>query len=214
MRVSDLTNKKFGNLLVIERRGSDVKGQALWLCRCDCGVEKVVRGHDLKGGVKSCGCSRIKNCGLYQHGLSKTKLHSTWRAIKDRCYNENNKSYRFYGGRGIKVCEEWLNDFVPFYEWSNSHGYSENLTIDRIDPDGDYSPDNCRWIDRVAQANNTRRNIYITIDGETKTLAQWCPLLGVNYHSVQTRIYKGWEPKLALTTPFNKSYSRRKGKTK
>lgn len=210
MQVNDLTNQKFGSLLVIERRGSDKKGQAMWLCRCDCGTEKIIRGHDLKGGVKSCGCSRRYNTGLYQHGLSGTRLHNIWRSMKDRCYNPKNKSYSFYGGRGISLCSEWLQDFTAFYEWANSHGYSENLTIDRIDTNGDYSPQNCRWIDRTEQANNTRKNIYITIEDETKTLSQWCKILGVNYHSAQTRIYKGWEPKKALITPFSKPRGGRK----
>lgn len=213
MKVNDLTNQKFGSLLVIERRGSDEKGQALWLCRCDCGKEKVIRGHDLKQGTKSCGCSRIKNCGLYKHGLSSTKLHSTWRSIKDRCYNKKNKSYSFYGGRGIVMCEEWLNEFVSFYDWANANGYKENLTIDRIDPNGNYCPENCRWVDRIKQANNTRRNVYVTINGETKSLPDWCRALGVNQHSVRTRIYKGWDPVLALTTPFDKRQSKRKKST-
>lgn len=124
--------------------------------------------------------------------------------MKDRCYNPNNKSYSFYGGRGIAICEEWLNDFVAFFNWANNNGYSEELTIDRIDTNGDYSPQNCRWIDRGAQANNTRRNVYITLGNETKTLTEWCRILDVAYNSVQTRVYKGWDVKEALTTPFGK----------
>lgn len=211
VKVNDLTNQRFGKLTVLERRGSDQKGQALWLVHCDCGNEKVVRGHDLsQGKTQSCGCSRIKSCIFYQHGLSKTKLHGLWRNIKGRCNNPNNPSYRFYGGRGVKMCDEWEDDFVSFYTWSLENGFKEGLQIDRVDVDGDYSPENCRWVDKITQANNTRRNIYVTIGDETKTLAQWCRLLGVNYNSVQTRTYKGWDPVLALTTPFDQSRSRRR----
>lgn len=201
MQVCDLTNQKFGNLLVVERRGSDENGQALWLCRCDCGKEKIIRGHDLKGGTKSCGCSRRYNTGLYQHGLSGTRLHNIWRSMKDRCFNPNNKSYSFYGGRGISICNAWLNDFMPFYEWANSHGYNDNLTIDRIDPNKNYSPQNCRWVDRTKQANNTRRNIVITMDNETKTLTEWCRYLNLPYTSIQSRLHRGWPVEKALTTP-------------
>ena len=213
MKVNDLTGQRFGSLLVVERRGSDSKGQALWLCRCDCGTEKIIRGHDLKGGVKSCGCSRIKSTGLYKHGLSNTKLHGIWRGIKDRCYNKNNKNYSTYGARGIKMCDEWLNDFVKFYEWANQNGYKEGLTIDRIDRNGDYCPDNCRWATWTQQANNTSKNIHVTINGETKTVPEWSRALGLNYRSVRTRITKGMDPVLALTMPFDKTQSRRKKKT-
>ena len=210
----DLIGKRFGALTVIERRPSDAKGQSMWLVRCDCGNEKIVRGHDLsQGKTTTCGCSRIKSCVFYEHGLSKDKLHGLWRNIKGRCYNPNNPSYKFYGGRGIKMCDEWTNDFVAFYDWAHANGYKEGLQIDRIDVDGDYCPENCRWVSKITQANNTRRNIYVTMNGTTKTIAEWCKELGINYHSVQTRTYKGWDPMLALTTPFDKTQSRRKKKS-
>lgn len=209
----DLVGKRFGALTVIERRPSDAKGQSMWLVRCDCGNEKIVRGHDLsQGKTTTCGCSRIKSCVFYEHGLSKDKLHGLWRNIKGRCYNPNNPSYKFYGARGIKMCDEWTNDFVAFYDWAHTNGYKEGLQIDRIDVDGDYCPENCRWVSKTIQANNTRRNIYVTMNGTTKTIAEWCKELGINYHSVQTRTYKGWDPVLALTTPFDKTQSRRKKK--
>lgn len=208
MKANNLAGKRFGKLVVVERRGSDKNGQALWLVHCDCGKEKVVRGHDLTGGKTStCGCSRIM-CHLYQHGLSKDRLHGTWRNIKGRCYNHNNPSYKFYGERGIKMCHEWETDFVSFYTWCHENGYKDGLQVDRIDPDGDYCPENCRLADKITQANNTRRNLYITMNGKTKTMAEWCKELGLNYHSVQTRTYKGWDPVLALTTPFDKRKSR------
>lgn len=212
VKVNDLTSQRFGSLLVIERRGSDKRGEALWLCRCDCGTEKVIRGHDLKGGTKSCGCSRRTSTNLYKHGLSHTHLHGLWRNIKDRCYNKNNHHYSIYGGKGVKMCEEWKNDFAKFYEWSYKNGYMEGLTLDRIDFNGDYCPENCRWTTWTQQANNTSRNIRVTINGETKTVAEWSRIYGVNYHSVHSRIFKGMDPLLAITTPFDKTQSRRKKK--
>lgn len=110
------------------------------------------------------------------------------------------------------MCLDWEADFVSFYDWCYANGYKEGLQIDRIDTNGDYCPENCRWVSKITQANNTRRNVYITMNGQTKTMAQWCKDLGLNYHSVQTRTFKGWDPVLALTTPFNKSQSRRKVK--
>lgn len=210
MKANDLTNQRFGSLMAIERRGSDENGQALWLCRCDCGKEKIIRGHDLKQGTKSCGCSRVRNTGLYKHGLSHTRLHWIWRGMKDRCYNPKNKTYNFYGGRGIKICDEWKSDFMPFYEWAMANGYKDGLTIDREDSNGNYCPENCRWATRTQQANNTRRNVYVTINGETRTVPEWSRIYGVNPYSVRTRIQKGWEPALAITTPFNKRKSRKK----
>lgn len=209
----DLVGKRFGKLTVLERKPSDEKGQSMWLVRCDCGKEKIVRGHDLSQGKStSCGCSRIKSCLFYKHGLSKDKLHGLWRNIKERCYNPNSKSYKYYGERGIKMCDEWENDFVSFYNWSHENGYKDGLQIDRIDVNGDYCPENCRWVSKIVQANNTRRNIYVTINGETKSMSDWCREIGINYQSVQTRRYKGWDTLLALTTPFDKSKSRIKKK--
>ena len=207
----DLVGKRFGKLTVLERRPSDAKGQSMWLVRCDCGKEKVVRGHDLtQGKSSSCGCSRIKSCIFYEHGLSKNKLHGLWRNIKDRCNNPNNKAYKYYGERGIKVCDEWSNNFVAFYDWAHANGYQEGLQIDRIDVNGNYSPENCRWVNKTIQANNTRKNLYITINGKTQSLADWCRELGVSYCSVQTRRNRGWDTLSALTTPFDKSKSRNK----
>lgn len=210
MKVNDLTGRRFGNLVVLGRRGSDNKGQSLWLCHCDCGVEKIVRGHDLKGGVKSCGCSRKTSTGLYKHGLSYTRLHGLWRNVKDRCYNPRNKDFHNYGGKNVKMCDEWRTDFVSFYNWANANGYKEGLTLDRIDYNGDYCPENCRWATWLQQANNTRRNIHATINGEVKTVSEWCRIYGVNYRSVQSRIYKGIEPSIAITTPFRGRESTKK----
>lgn len=206
MKPLDLVGKRFGSLLVIERRGSDEKGQSLWLCRCDCGTEKIVRGHDLKGGTKSCGCSRRYNTGLYQHGLSHTRIHSIWRSIKDRCYNPKNRHYKHYGGRGISVCDEWKDNFIPFYNWSLENGYEENLTIDRIDVNAGYYPGNCRWVSVETQANNKRNNKVFTLNGKTLTISQWSKETGVKYGDIQNRLNYGYSFEEAIDTNFKRVY--------
>lgn len=160
--LKDLTGQRFGRLTVIERDGSDTQGCATWLCRCDCGTECVVTGAKMrKGNTKSCGClhddlSRVR---MTIHGKSHTRLNNVWLAMKSRCYRQTDKNYNRYGGRGITVCNEWRNDFQAFYDWSVAHGYNENApngqcTIDRIDNDKGYSPDNCRWVDMKTQRSN------------------------------------------------------------
>lgn len=206
MKALNLVGKRFGFLLVIERKGSDEKGQSLWLCRCDCGTEKVVRGHDLKGGTKSCGCSRRYNTGLYKHGLSNTRLHRIWRSIQDRCYNQKNQDYRHYGGRGITVCDEWREDFMSFYNWSMENGYEEILTIDRIDVNKGYCPDNCRWVSMVEQSNNRRNNKVITFHGESLTIAQWSKKIGVKYGDIQNRLNYGYSFEDAINPNFKRVY--------
>lgn len=198
MKPLNLSGQRFGSLTVIKRAGSDKKGQSMWLCRCDCGNEKIIRGHDLKGGTKSCGCSRRYNTGLYKHGLSKTRLHRIWRSIKDRCYNDNSLDFKFYGGRGVSVCAEWKCDFLSFFNWASSSGYKDGLTIDRIDVNGDYCPENCRWVPIVEQANNKRNNTYLTYHGETKTISQWARELKISPQTISSRLRYGFSMEKVL----------------
>jgi len=138
----------------------------------------------------------------FRHGLSRHPLHIRWRTIKDRCCNPKNYSYQRYGGRGITICEEWKNSFMAFYEWSMANGFEQGLTIDRIDNNKGYSPDNCRWVDMKVQSNNTRRNNYLTARGRTQTLQQWCNELGFKSHQVvYGRLQRGWSVEDALFTP-------------
>ena len=120
--------------------------------------------------------------------------------MKDRCYNSNVLEYDNYGGRGIKVCEEWLNDFQAFYNWSMSHGYSDDLTIDRKDNEGDYCPENCRWVTYKEQNNNTSRNRLLTNAGETHTISEWSEILGINASTISSRLSRGCSDVEALMT--------------
>ena len=207
----DLTGLRFGRLTVLsyaERHPSAGGSRsAYWLCKCDCGKEKIVNGNHLKSGaIKSCGCLHKETLPNVKHRLSDSRLYSIYKDMYRRCYNRKNKSYPEYGERGIRVCAEWrgVDNFVNFYTWAMTHGYADNLTIDRIDFDGDYSPENCRWVDIYQQANNKRNKVNITIDGVTKTRAEWCREYGINYRTVCTRMSKGIDPVSAITMPIQR----------
>lgn len=160
--IKDLTGQRYNRLIVIAREGTNRFGASTWRCRCDCGNTTVVaRSSLLSGGTKSCGCwhKNYVETQLTTHGKKGTRLYMVWKAMNQRCNNPKHKSYPRYGGRGITVCDEWKNDFQAFYDWAMTTGYDENApkgqcTIDRIDNDKGYSPDNCRWADMKIQVGN------------------------------------------------------------
>ena len=203
MKLLDLTGERYGRLTVIKRAPN--KGRTtVWECRCDCGKVKNVRQPDLRAGrTKSCGCMRHDM--LMQkntiHGLSDTRICGIWRSMKDRCSNPNNKAYCNYGGRGIKVCDEWFNSLEKFYQWSMENGYAEDLSIDRIDNDGNYEPENCRWVDRKIQNRNKRSNHIIEYKGKEKPLCDWADEFGIGYSTILRRLDLGWTIEEALETP-------------
>ena len=196
----DLTGQRFGMLTVIERAGNNSSGSALWRCICDCGNETIVRTAALHNGhTTSCGCyGKYKNL---IHGQSHTRLYNIWKTMIQRCENPISKDYLKYGGSGINVCIEW-HDFLVFQDWALNNGYSEELTIDRINNDLGYFPDNCRWVSMKEQQNNRRNNILYSMNGEAHTLAEWCDIYNISYCTVYNRIhYHGYDLKSALISP-------------
>lgn len=217
-RYPDLTGRRFGRLTVIKVSGRDERKNVLWSCQCSCGGKTVVRSHSLlRGNTKSCGClkkdaaKRAIKGRKNLHGLSrdktgkKTRLYRIWCGIKTRCFNPDDHAYKNYGGRGITLCKEWL-DYKNFYNWAISSGYRDNLTIERIDNDGDYEPCNCTWIPRSKQAHNRKTSFRVTYRGETKVLSEWASVLQLNYQMLFNRLkYLGWSVEKAFSTPSTKS---------
>lgn len=188
----DLTGRTFGYLDVIEF-SSRHAGKALWLCRCRCGTEKVVDGHNLSSGhTTSCGCKRLEPPPkTILHGLSATRAHRIWRKMLARCNAPSDKAYARYGGRGIKVCERWL-DFANFY--ADMGDPPDGMSIDRIDNDLGYSPENCRWATSTEQSMNRRCVIVIEQDGLRMTAREWSERLGIKARTIKYRIRAGWPP--------------------
>lgn len=160
----DITGKKFNRLTVIKRSHIDSDNFIVWECKCECGNTVFVRAYPLKkGNIKSCGClnNELRSQRVKTHGLSKLPIYMVWKSMKARCYRKNDKRYKLYGGRGITVCDEWFNNTEAFITWANENGYKSGLTIDRKDNDGNYSPDNCRFI-TTAQNNRNSSNTHLT----------------------------------------------------
>lgn len=198
---SDIIGQRFGRLEVIDRAETKNKHR-YFLCRCDCGTVKAISLTHLRAGAsQSCGCG-VKEATIHRntkHNGTHTRLFNIWQGMRRRCTNEKDKNFKYYGGRGIRVAEEW-NDFEPFREWSLANGYAEDLTIERINVNGNYQPDNCTWIPRDVQAKNKRNNHPVMINGETKLMTEWIKEAKVSSTQVYDRIRKGWSIEDALFT--------------
>lgn len=205
-KIIDLTGQKFGRLTAIKRvedyvyPSGDKKTQ--WLCKCECGNNTIVRASSLKRGTTtSCGClqKQIASKINTKHGMTGTRLYQTWKNMVGRCYYKSHTSYKYYGGRRIQVCEEWKNDFVSFYNWAINNGYTDNLTLDRINTDGDYEPNNCRWVSMRENDRNRRTNKLLTYNGETHCYTEWEELLNLGRGVIWYRLNNGWSIEKALT---------------
>lgn len=207
----DLTGKKFHYWTVIERDMTPNLTRVRWMAQCKCGTIKSIKGDKLVGDyTKSCGCRENKANSI--HRLSYTRIYKILSQMKSRCYRLSNPAYLRYGGRGIKVCDEWFDNVESFYRWSIENGYSEDLTIDRIDNNKGYSPDNCRWADKKTQANNNSRNAKVTYNGQTMNKIQWAEYLGVRPGLMYSRFDKwGEDYERIFNQPIRKSPTRKVG---
>jgi hypothetical protein len=207
-RYKDISNKKFGRLTAVKKVGKDDHGNSKWLCNCKCGEKTIVIIQSLtSGNTKSCGClkNEIFLDNITKHGKTKrghkNRLHNIWKLMRQRCSNPNASKYEIYGGKGIKVCDEW-QVYINFHNWAIANGYKDNLTLDRIENDGDYCPENCRWATYKEQNLNTSSNNKITFRGITKTITQWGRELEVNYMTLYGRLSRGWSVEKTFTEPI------------
>lgn len=206
----DIAGQQFGRLTVIEFSHS--KNGAHWKCRCKCGNVTIVRASILRNGTtSSCGCGSrevaLKNFSDARERRKvgfpySIKMKDMYRNMFKRCYDPSNKRYANYGGRGIKICEEWLVNQRVFYKWVSENGYEPGLTIDRIDVNGNYQPSNCRFATMIVQQNNTTRNRRLTWSGRTLTVAEWSRELGVASKAIQHRVDRGWDVERIFTQPY------------
>lgn len=203
----DITGLKFGKLTAIKLdhivcqytpKGGIKRSKHYWLCICDCGNKIIARKDFLGVKIFSCGCYRNE----LNHGLRDTRIYSIWKGMKQRCYNVHSPKYKVYGQRNIEICKEWKNNFSNFYNWSINNGYKDNLSIDRINVNGNYCPENCRWIPLKQQARNKQASIFIKYNQQEKTLAEWCEILKLKYIKTYKRIYLyHWSIEKAFNTP-------------
>lgn len=199
---------KFGRWEIIREDCRGRYNERRFLCKCSCGNKRIIDLSSLNAGkTQSCGCLRkeVSRDKSTTHGLSKTRIYRIWHMMLHRCHNKDDGRYNSYGGRGIKVCDDW-NDFTNFYNWSLANGYESHLTIDRIDNDGDYCPENCRWATQKEQQNNRSNNHNIEYNGKKLTCQQWAERTGIKESTIRFRLSKGWSAEQALCTPVGVKY--------
>lgn len=197
----DLTGMRFGRLLVIGKTRSK-SGRVAWVCICDCGNETTpLTNCLLNGRSKSCGCLHKEITGNThrKHGQYNTRLYRIWSNMRQRCSNPKNDNYHLYGAKGVSVCDEW-KDFAVFSKWAMQNGYADNLSVDRIETDKDYCPENCRWATPQEQTDNRKCTRYVSFNGKTQTLKRWSEETGISYKVLLWRVSHGWTAKKALTT--------------
>lgn len=211
----DMVGRKFEKLTVLRENGRSHNRSIMWECVCDCGNVVTIDGVSLRNGhSKSCGCARYSKKD--RHSITHKRLYQIWASMKDRCYNPKANNYKWYGAKGIEVCDEWKNNFESFCTWSLTNGYQEVAqrglyTIDRIDPNGNYEPNNCRWVDTKTQSRNKTTTNFLTYNGVKKSLADWSDEVGILATTIDSRIRKhGWSVEKALTTPPYSCGRRRK----
>lgn len=206
MQKIDMIGKRFGRLTVVEetepKHFDNGRKECQYICECDCGCRVTVLGCHLRSDhTSSCGCYRkdATSKNKTTHGETDSRLYTIWKNMKRRCYNKNCDDYKFYGERGIVMCDDWKNSFSSFMNWATSNGYDDCLTIDRIDVNDGYKPSNCRWATIYVQHNNMRNNVSLHYNGETHTIKEWSDKIGVNYGTLYSRLQRGWSVDRALS---------------
>ena len=194
----DLTGKRIESFVVL-KDGIRRNNKIYCLCKCDCGNIIEIRNSNLNGhrNTHNCGCKPSQ----LLHGLSHQRLYTIWSMMKQRCTNNNHRSYKNYGAKGISVCKEWLHNFEAFKDWAFANGYTEKLTLDRIDGNGDYCPENCRWATYKEQGNNRNNNRLLTYNGQTHTMSEWCDIKKLSKATIYGRLKAGWDIDRTLETP-------------
>lgn len=205
-----MIGQTFGRLTVVGKGG--VTNQQMWVCECICGNRVSVRQVPLKTGhTRSCGCLRreVTRLRRTEHGKTNTPEYGSWQKMKERCLNPNCPAYKNYGGRGIKICEQWINSFTAFL--SDLGPRPVGYTLERINNSGNYEPGNCKWATRAEQNNNTRKTRYVEHNGETLTLKEWAKRTGINSATLRNRIFNfGYTPERAFSQPVMKTYDHKK----
>ena len=188
--IKDITGQRFGRLIALKHIGFASNHVALWKCKCDCGKMIVARECNLHSGItKSCGCLQIERTkkANSKHGKTNTRLYNIWSKMKERCCNPTRKAYKNYGKKGVSVCDEWLNDFQKFHDWAIVSGYKDNLTIDRINSDGNYEPNNCRWITLSENVRQKYKSDFITVGDKSLTIHDWAQRLNLSQYALRNR---------------------------
>lgn len=202
-KLNDLTGQRFGRLIVLNKEPNLKSHSTRWRCKCDCGNIVIVYASSLKSNAtQSCGCLWKER--TTKHGMYGTRIYRIWDGMKNRCHNPNFKKHQLYFDKGIKVCDEWKNNFMSFYNWSIQNGYKNNLTIDRIDVNGNYEPSNCRWVDYEVQNNNRSINREIEYNGKNYSIKQLSEIYKIKKETLNSRLRNGWSIEKTLTTPVRK----------